>query len=488
MQRSPLTTEEKERSVARYSPLPLPASRYHPFYCIYLLEQLFKASPRLGEDERTTSQQGVTGREAVRLRPNPSLALPVSDLEGIYPLPPSANGQPRVQVVVNFAGLYGATSPLPLWYSAALLRQPEGKRGEPGQQEVGKRPPPCPPGCAFLDIFNHRLLSLRYRAWLRNQPQLGRYAQRSGERRPDVEAADREQGIVNLVLHDAAGFWAAPRELSQPETPLLRYAGLFLLRNRPGSGLQSLLASLLAEWLPDEPGCDVTVSQLAFARYSPIPDSERPRIPNMRCGRNAVIGRRQLDRMNQLGIHTGPVSYPALQDFLPGNRCYEKLRKWVRYYLRQPLDVTLEVRVPSFMVPPATISRSHGGLRIGGVMPSRLRRNAQLRLLFVGDFPALALPFSYELLRAASCAEGFASAQAYRPNLVIAGASLPAAELSSLVAALQGAGLRVLVLLESGPASSDTELSQAHTLALAERIEKELWSNCMRYTIRMPLH
>lgn len=456
-------------------PLPQPAYRYDPFYAIWRLEEQLPDGPPLGHVAPSASQVGHARQERIRLRPDLSLALPAADLEALGYLPGSHDSVPfRALVVVNFFGLYGATSPLPVWYTEALLHDAEALPADvDGSVSEGSLTR------EFLDLFNHRLLSLRYRAFLYSRPQL------TWHRREPLRSCP-----VRSLLTKATGLDVAARQVGADVGLMLEHAGLWLLRTRPAGALQALLQDLLSQWLLGSRRCRVAVRQLAEARWLPIPPEYQPRLKGLRCGRNAMIGKRQLSRANQLAVCIGPVSYAEMQRLLPGGSLYERLRAWLRSYLRQPFDVKLEVRVPTFLLPAATLpARGEvAELRLGKAIPPVLRRSAvtgrpgMAQILLVGDAPQEVISAEHVLLRARDAETAVTQARLRRPDLVVlSAASLSAADMlekSSELSALPILGLPPL------PASGYTT---DYLCAAAEMIDDTLWNRYITFSKTMSL-
>jgi len=87
--------------------------------------------------------------EPVRFRANASLAFPSADIDVIKVNDQSQATDDQIEIVVNFLGLYGPSSPLPAFFTEEILfaeQEPNNRRD-------------------FLDLFNHRALSLLYRCW-----------------------------------------------------------------------------------------------------------------------------------------------------------------------------------------------------------------------------------------------------------------------------------------------------------------------------------
>lgn len=101
--------------------------------------------------ERTTHNRLGTGRtpdgDPVRFRPNLHLGFPAGELKRTETDPDNPDAPPTVRT--NFFGLYGVDSPLP---TAIIDDINQGRDGADAM-------------AAFLDIFNHRLMTQFYRIW-----------------------------------------------------------------------------------------------------------------------------------------------------------------------------------------------------------------------------------------------------------------------------------------------------------------------------------
>ena len=94
--------------------------------------------------------------EPVRFRANANFGFPTAEVESIEPLTDDATTErgPRYRMTVNFLGLYGPTSPLPMPINERVIAE---ERDVIVDEERAVRP--------FLDLFNHRLTSLFYHCW-----------------------------------------------------------------------------------------------------------------------------------------------------------------------------------------------------------------------------------------------------------------------------------------------------------------------------------
>src|SRR5215468_9827462 len=114
--------------------------RFDFYQAVRLLELLYPSRVAVGTGAEPD-------KEAVRFTSSASLAFPATAITTIqarnHDVPPAA-------MTVNFLGLAGCLGPLPAHYTERLLERA-------WRQDTAFRD--------FLDIFNHRLVSLLYRAY-----------------------------------------------------------------------------------------------------------------------------------------------------------------------------------------------------------------------------------------------------------------------------------------------------------------------------------
>ena len=108
------------------------ARRFSFFQLVRLLERGARPATRVGHE-------GPAAGEALRFRPDTSLAFPASDVTDLSVIEGAGTTRARFRLTTTFLGLYGATSPLPSFYGEDILRADEDN------DRVR----------AFLDIFHH---------------------------------------------------------------------------------------------------------------------------------------------------------------------------------------------------------------------------------------------------------------------------------------------------------------------------------------------
>src|SRR5260370_38074939 len=107
------------------------------FQAVRLLERLFPERKPVGRFVNPAE-------EVVHFAANPSLAFPASEIQSL-----GWNEKKPHQMTVNFHGLVGPVGALPQWYTGLVA-----DRVRSGDRTLRD----------FLDIFNHRFLSLFYQA------------------------------------------------------------------------------------------------------------------------------------------------------------------------------------------------------------------------------------------------------------------------------------------------------------------------------------
>src|ERR1700676_820396 len=115
---------------------------FHFFQAVRLLEQLRPEAVPVG-------RAGPPAAEGVRFRAHQSLSFPPSAIYGLAP-PDGPEGAPAMTVA--FMGLTGPSGVLPRHYTELLMRLEKDLRG-PEKDALRD----------WLDLFNHRFISLVFR-------------------------------------------------------------------------------------------------------------------------------------------------------------------------------------------------------------------------------------------------------------------------------------------------------------------------------------
>lgn len=283
------------------------AHRFDALQAISLIERMLPDARSVGDGSNPL-------HEAVRFRSSLTTAFPASDLTAATPPGP---GDPRWELLVNFLGLAGGFGPLPAPFTEAIVQQV--RNGDPATRD-------------FLDILNHRLVSLLYRARRMHRPALHRGT-------PDEGPLARH--LYSLIGLGTAGLRG---RMAVPDRVLLKHAGVLAQQPRTLHGLECLLG--------DHFGVPVRAVPLQ-GRWLALDDSQVTRLGrrNAVLGDGAVLGRRVWDQQAAVTLELGPLGLEAFRGFLPGGHAARSLHDLARFYLGPGTDVAVRLRLRADRVP-----------------------------------------------------------------------------------------------------------------------------------------
>jgi type VI secretion system protein ImpH len=229
-------------------------------------------------------------REAVRFTSRVSLAFPAGDLYDVQEVADQA------RVTVAFMGVATPASfgSLPMPYSELVLAQQRDK--QPALRD-------------FFDLFNHRLVSLFYRAWEKSRFPIV-YERTSGGQRSLFERALLSlMGLGSPTLHN---------RLAVDDRALLARAYAV--------GARGISALALAELVRDYFRVPARIEQFVPAWYQ-IESSELCRLGQQSChlGEDVCLGTRARMAQSRFRVRLGPLTWPALAGFLPNGDAYRAL-------------------------------------------------------------------------------------------------------------------------------------------------------------------
>jgi len=291
--------------------------RYGFFQAVRLLQRLSPEREPVGcgDDPR---------REAVRFRSRVDLSFPPSDLAGIrWPAPREGEEDPAPELTVAFMGLANPASfgSLPLPYAELILDRAREK-------DHAFRD--------FLDIYNHRLVALFYRAW--EKYHFGVVYERGREER----TGSFEEALYCLL---GLGTPALRRRLPCDDRALL--ARSHTLRPGPASALA------LVELLESYFAVPVQVEQFVPAWYV-MEDEERSRLGRRACelGRNLNLGARVQVGQSRFRVRLGPLDWDDFRDLLPAGTAFTPLVELVRLATGPEFDCDVQLVLRAEAVPP----------------------------------------------------------------------------------------------------------------------------------------
>lgn len=293
--------------------------RFALFAALRLLEQAYAERPRLGESRKAAD-------DPVRLGQAPHLVFAPSDVCGFETGP---NGRPRLEEY-SF-GVFGPNGALPRHLTEQAFEWRH-------HREDGTL-------VDFLNLFQHRLASLFYRAWANSDPATSF----------DRPATDRFAGYVGALMG------LAPQSQREgavvPDRAQLNRAGRFAPQARSAEGLEAILGDYF--------GQSFEVRQFVGA-WLHIPRELRCRVGGERelalLGRTVTIGESTWQCHHKFEIVVGPLTLSKFLGFLPGAPRLAALCELVRSYTNDEWAWQLRLLLREVDVP--GISLGQGG-RLG---------------------------------------------------------------------------------------------------------------------------
>jgi type VI secretion system protein ImpH len=282
--------------------------------------------------------RGDPSDEAVAFRSSLSAAFPASDIDRIE-RPPQPNGGKPI-VTVNFLGLGGAFGPLPAGLSELVASR--ARRGDTASRD-------------FLDIFNHRLISLMMRS-----ARLFRLA---------LQSASPEETNFAFYLFALLGLATEGMRNAQGRHPRNRLEGidrsllgLTGLQNQRPVSLHAVERTLATHF-----GLPVCAIPLRGA-WLAIEAEDRTAIGrwgrNQALGRNTVLGGRAWDQAAGILVELGPMGFREALAFLPEGAGFRQTRVLLGFMLGDAFDIRLRLTIRARDVPLSRLGKA-GSMRLG---------------------------------------------------------------------------------------------------------------------------
>jgi len=274
--------------------------RFHFFQAVRLLE-------RMAPEREAVGRFVPLANEVVRFSAHQSTSFPASEIQAL-----SFPEDNAARMTVNFMGLSGPMGLLTPYYTEYIIERMRRK-------DFALRD--------FLDIFNHRTVSLFYQGWKKY---------RSGITHEEAGVNPLSNQLLALVGLGIPGL--QERQAVKDET-FVYYAGLFAQHPRSAIALEQILSDYF--------GVDVEVQQFAGAWYkldrisqSSLDDGGKS---TEQLGFGAVLGDEVWDQQSVVRIRLGPLSISQYLDFLPTGTAWEPLRSLVRFYFNDQLDFEVQL-------------------------------------------------------------------------------------------------------------------------------------------------
>jgi type VI secretion system protein ImpH len=289
-------------------------ARFQFFQLVRLLRKLHAGRAPVGRDEDPAD-------EFVRFRSDLDYGFPIGDVRSLEAGEPRDGSERAVpdDLTVNFFGLATPNSfgSLPTPYVEEIRRQIRDR--QPAMRD-------------FLDLFNHRLVSLFYRAWERS--------------RPDVLHDLGEHSPFESALHALIGLEPDVLRARVPgdSRDWLARAGLLGMRPASQSAVEGLVESLL--------GIPARVEPFLPAWYEIDPD-DRTRLGTLNCrlGDDACLGAEVCLAQWRFRVVVGPMDLETYLPLLPDGEAFPMLCAAIRLAVGPEYDFEINLVLDRDAVP-----------------------------------------------------------------------------------------------------------------------------------------
>lgn len=250
-------------------------------------------------------------RDHLRVRPQLSLGFPATDLTDIEE--DKCEDGDIYRLETTFMGLYGASSPLPVFYTEELL-------AEASEDKSVTRD--------FLDILNNNAYVHFFRAWSRSRLMIKTVDERDSawlERLNCLLGFGHKDAFINTIPEECRSF---------------RHIGLLTQYPRSALALETLLKDSLGH-------SDIHVEQCVLRKVK-LPEDQRFSlgVNSNVLGDRSCIGEELEDLTSKCAIVIRDVDATRYHQLLPGDGDGRRLDNLVRGYLVEPFkyDLVLEMR------------------------------------------------------------------------------------------------------------------------------------------------
>jgi type VI secretion system protein ImpH len=309
-----MAPHQRHTKASIISALPKEADQFEFHAIVKLLENIQKEATPLGE--------GVDPlEEPLRLQARVTQEFPSTEIHQLL-MPDDKKVSPLL--TTNFLGIAGNNGPLPDPYTNHIIQR--SLKGDNALRD-------------FLDIFNHRILSLLHR--IRKKFWVG------------VSVSAPETTLLGKCLRSLLGL-ALPQtqnRLGIPDRSLTYYAGLLWQKPRSAQGLEVLLREFF------KTPARVYPLQGKWVQV-PLHQQSILGAQHHALGQSSFIGPRYWDQSAYFKVSLGPMPLSTYIDFLKVGPSFQELKTLIAYYAGKDQDFRLNLRVKGNEVPKARLG--HG--------------------------------------------------------------------------------------------------------------------------------
>jgi type VI secretion system protein ImpH len=295
--------------------------RFGFFQAVRLLERIYADRDPVGMD-------GGVASEVVRFRTRQTLSFPASELYELTQEPQPSSSPP--ELMVSFMGLTGPLGVLPHHYTELVMN-----RARYRDTALWR----------FLDIFNHRFISLFYRVWEKYHFPIA--YERTGE------------DHFTTFLYDLTGMGTSGLRgrLSFKDQGLLFYSGLIAQRPHSATAISSIISDYFG----------VPAGLVQFPGEWLKLEENRTRLgsANSQLGKSTIAGEKVWSDQSKFRVRIGPISLKKFGTFVPIGSAFRPLNDMVRLLSGLEFDYDLQLVLARDEVPFCVLGAEPSGPRLG---------------------------------------------------------------------------------------------------------------------------
>jgi type VI secretion system protein ImpH len=310
----------------------------------------FELLRRLEEGGKLFGQSGRPDREPARLGQHVRLGFAVQDIAKVE----MATDKAAARVTVTNIGLLGPEGPMPLYLTRWVLdRLSQRWFATADMREISDTT-----FVDFVNVLQHRMIALFYRAW--------------ADAHPSVQVGRPGGGRIRALSAALAGLGLSGPERHEPsaiDTAKLCHAPALANQVEGPERLTRFLADLIK----------VPVRLREFVgTWIAIPTGLQSRLGNahVRLGQSATIGPRSFQRQQRIELTLGPLTLQDYLAFLPGSERRETLKRAIADLVGFGLDVDVRLVLKRDEIPPARLGEARIG-HTAWVAPPKDRGDAE---------------------------------------------------------------------------------------------------------------
>jgi type VI secretion system protein ImpH len=295
--------------------------RFGFFQAVRLLERIYA-------DHEPVGQDADTNREVVRFRTRQTFSFPACEIHELTH-GPLLDGAPP-EMMVSFMGLSGPMGVLPHQYTELLM-----DRARYRDTALW----------SFLDIFNHRLISLFYRVWEKYHFPIA--YERTGE----------DQFTAYLFDLIGMGTNGLRERLSFRDQGLLFYGGL--IAQRPHSA--TAIGAIVGDYF------DVSADVTQFAgEWLKLGDNVTTLgSANSQLGLSTIAGSKVWSDQSKFNVRIGPMNLKKFTTFVPVGSAFKPLTEIVRLLVGLEFEFNIQLVLEHDEVPGCALGSDPDGSRLG---------------------------------------------------------------------------------------------------------------------------